>query len=282
MDKDVQPRNLNSQQASQEIISNPLTPARTELSRPFSVYTPIAAREINTEKDPLCCPQPINLVNSQLTQLENKLCGKIMAMKSYFMDELQSIRAEIVNCKNKIKDPTSADVKVSEFQSKIGILEAENKLLKKSCPNKQKLLEVVLEHNSVLIRQESKHVVNSNGNPVSPYKSTCDSQNQMCLDKSNGKKPEHTKTINNVRNNSEKPQTDGSNNGPKANKDSVTIVGDLMIKHVNGRDISLFHTVKVRPNPGASTQDSLDYGKRALRKKPKGPVIHTGTNYIEQ
>ena len=104
----------------------------------------------------------------------------------------------------------------------------------------------------------------------------------MGLDKSNGKKPEHTKTINNFRNNSEKPQTDGSNNGTKANKDSVIIVGDLMIKHVNGRDISLFHTVKVRPNPGASTHDSLDYGKPALRKKPKGPVIHTGTNYIEQ
>ena len=104
----------------------------------------------------------------------------------------------------------------------------------------------------------------------------------MGLDKSNGKKPEHTKTNNNVRNNSEKPQTDGSNNGTKANKDSVIIVGDLMIKHVNGRDISLFHTVKVRPNPGASTHDSLDYGKPALRKKPKGPVIHTGTNYIEQ
>ena len=52
-----------------------------------------------------------------------------MAMKSYFMDELHSMRAEIVNCKNKTKDPTSVDVKVSELQSKIGILEAENKLL---------------------------------------------------------------------------------------------------------------------------------------------------------
>ena len=40
----------------------------------------------------------------------------------------------------------------------------------------------------------------------------------MGLDKSNGKKPEHTKTINNVRNNSEKPQTDRSNNAAKANK----------------------------------------------------------------
>ena len=31
LDKDVQPINLNSQQVLQEIISNPLTPARIEL-----------------------------------------------------------------------------------------------------------------------------------------------------------------------------------------------------------------------------------------------------------
>ena len=61
----------------------------------------------------------------------------------------------------------------------------------------------------------------------------------MGLDKSNEKEPEHTKTISNVRNNSEKPQTDRSNNGAKANKDSVIIVGDSMIKQVNGRDFSL-------------------------------------------
>ena len=71
-------------------------------------------------------------------------------MKSYFMDELHSIRAEIVNCKNKTKDPTC------ELQSKVDILEAENKLLKENCSNKQKLLEVVFEHNSILIKEKLK------------------------------------------------------------------------------------------------------------------------------
>ena len=156
-------------------------------------------------------------------------------MKSYFMDELHSIRAEIVNCKNKTTDPTSVDVKVSELQSKIGILEAENKLLKERCSNKQKLLEVVFEHKSVLIKEKSKHVVNPNDKKVSLNKSTCDTRNHMGLDNSIGKKPEHTRTINNVKNKSEKPQADQTNNGAKANKDSVIIVGDSMAKHVNGR-----------------------------------------------
>ena len=95
LDKDVQPSNLNSQQVSQGIISNPLTPARIGLPPTFSVYTPILARIMNSKKDPLSSPQPITLVNSQLTQLENKIYGKIIAMKSYFMDELHNY-----TCKN--------------------------------------------------------------------------------------------------------------------------------------------------------------------------------------
>ena len=50
----------------------------------------------------------------------------------------------------------------------------------------------------------------------------------MGLDKSSRRKPEHTKTINNVRNNSEKPQAGQTNNGANANKD-IIIVGDSMI-----------------------------------------------------
>ena len=54
----------------------------------------------------------------------------------------------------------------------------------------------------------------------------------MGLDKSNGKKPEHIKNTNNIRNNGEKPQADRTNNGTIASKDSVIIVGDTLIKNV--------------------------------------------------
>ena len=55
-----------------------------------------------------------------------------------------------------------------------------------------------------------------------------------------------------------------------------------MIKRVNSRDISHSHTVKISPNPGASTYDSMDYVKPAMRKKPKDQMIHTGTIDIQQ
>ena len=94
------------------------------------------------------------------------------------------------------------------------------------------------------------------------------------LDKSNDKKPEHAKITNNVRNYGERPQT--------ANKDSVNIVGDLLIKRDNGRGISRSHRVQVGPNPGTSTYDLIDYVKPALRKKPKALLIHTSTDDIQQ
>ena len=136
--------------------------------------------------------------------------------------------------------------------------------------------------NIILFSSELKYVVNLNDNLLSLNKSICDSQNHLGFDKSNGNRPEHTKTISNVRNNSEKPQTDRSNNGAKANRDLVIIVGDSMIKHVNGRELSRSHTIKVRYNPGASTHDLSDYVKPAMRKKLKALVIHRGTNNIQQ
>ena len=55
-----------------------------------------------------------------------------------------------------------------------------------------------------------------------------------------------------------------------------------MIRYVKSRDISGSHTVKVRPNPGASTHDLLDYVKPTMRKRLKALVIHTGPNDIQQ
>ena len=96
-------------------------------------------------------------------------------------------------------------MKVSELQSRIGIFELVNKLLRESFSNKQKLLKVILEHNSVLIKQKLKHVENPNDKHVSFNESTYDSQNIRVLKNATEKKPEHTKTMNNVINNSEQP-----------------------------------------------------------------------------
>ena len=77
-------------------------------------------------------------------------------------------------------------MKVSELQSRIGINKRENKLVKEIRSSKQKLLELVLEHNCILSKEKSKLVVNPIDKQVGLSKRASDNQNNMVLDKSNG------------------------------------------------------------------------------------------------
>ena len=71
--KEVQTGNQNSQQASQEIISNPHISVKIGSLPPFLVYTATPARIMNTEQVSLFSPLSINLVTSQLTIMKNRL-----------------------------------------------------------------------------------------------------------------------------------------------------------------------------------------------------------------
>lgn len=64
---------------------------------------------------------------------------------------------------------------------------------------------------------------------------------------------------------------------------NVTILGDSMIKHVQGFRMRnrVGSNVEFRPFPGAKTIDFLDYAKPTIRHKPKAVIIHAGTNDIK-
>ena len=107
-----------------------------------------------------CTPHPFHLnsvitssFSSQLDSLEVKLCDKIMAIKSFFMDELQTIKNESLKSAKIRNTSTNIDHgTVDSIEIKIKILETENKLLKDDIKNKQKLIDSILEHNSNLIQ----------------------------------------------------------------------------------------------------------------------------------
>ena len=61
-------------------------------------------------------------------------------------------------------------------------------------------------------------------------------------------------------------------------KKEVVIIGDSIIKDINGRGLSKDKNVKVRSHPGATTLDLIDYVKPSVRKNPELIVIHSGTN----
>ena len=67
---------------------------------------------------------------------------------------------------------------------------------------------------------------------------------------------------------------------PKVKK-NIVVIGNSIIKNVNGRDVSRGDSVKIRPHPGASTEDLIDHIKPAIRKNPDIVVVHTGTNDLQ-
>ena len=56
-------------------------------------------------------------------------------------------------------------------------------------------------------------------------------------------------------------------------KKEVFIIGDLIIKYVNGQEVSCNNSVKVRSHPGATTDDFIDYVQPTVRKKPNLIII---------
>ena len=72
------------------------------------------------------------------------------------MDELQTIKNESLKSAKIRNSSTNIDHStVSSLQTKIKLLEYENKLLKDDIKNKQKLIDSILEHNSNLIQAQN-------------------------------------------------------------------------------------------------------------------------------
>ena len=64
----------------------------------------------------------------------------------------------------------------------------------------------------------------------------------------------------------------------KEEKKNIFVVGDSMLKNITGSGISMDHTVKMRPHPGATIVDMIDYIKPELCHKPDIIILHCGTN----
>ena len=232
----------------------------------------------STTQDPK--ESDINVIKGQLQNLENKLVGKILALKSYFMDEILSLKDQIKDYKindnvQELSIEKSKDLIL--LRERVKYLESENKFLKDDIFNKQKLIDKLLENNNKLVDFRSHHVPvqyiqGSQSGSVNGSRSSNDRKYKPVDDNSPQVKLRENKNPNNKENH-------GVVNS--ASKKEIIIVGDSMIKHVNGREVSRDNSVKIRCHPGATTDDIIDYVRPTARKKPDMIIIHTGTNDIQ-
>ena len=260
--------------------TNPVIP--THISDP-TITTP----NIGSFVSP-CTPQPTHSnsvisssFSSQLESLEAKLCDKIMAMKSFFIDELQTIKNESLTSAKIRHTSTNIDHgTVDSLLTKMNLLETKNKLLEDDIKNKQKLVDSILEHNCNLIQAQNVFA-----------------QNHSVTRKTQDKSISHTTGSNAFRNDKKNdsniPKDDRLKemqvsfkdlhheaHQPKVKK-NIVVIGDSITKKVNGRHVSCGDSLKIRPRPGASTEDLLDHIKPAVRKNPDIVVIHTGTKDLQ-
>ena len=112
--------------------------------------TPIA----NVNTTPRLLSISNSAVNAKLESLESKLYGKIIAMKSYFTNELQSLKTETPGSENKDSDNNFEEKTVLE--NIIKLLELENKLLKDDIYDK--FIDTILEHNGKLVNNQMSDV----------------------------------------------------------------------------------------------------------------------------
>ena len=92
-------------------------------------------------------------LNTKLESLESKLGGKIMAMKSYFIEELQLLKNNKPTFQ--MRDFSCNIEEKIAMENKIKLLKTENNLLKDDLSNKQKIIDTILMHNSKLIESRN-------------------------------------------------------------------------------------------------------------------------------
>ena len=118
-------------------------------------------------------------LNTKLDSLESKLWGKIMTMKSYFIEELQSLKNNKPTFQ--MRDFSCNIEEKNAMENNIKLLETENKLLKYDLFNKQKIIDTILMHNSKLIERQNSIYLNENGT----RKKLADHQHHVYQDSSN-------------------------------------------------------------------------------------------------
>ena len=155
-------------------------------------------------------------------------------------------------------------------------MELENKLLKDGISNKQKFTDTILEHNGKLINNQTSDVT-----PII-RKRILDSQHQN--DRSNDINRDEKHQVN--ESNKDKDKSSHKERllpKDKKNNDTVYILGDSMVKHVEGwkvtKSINTDMKVYVRSFSGAKVKCMKDYVKPCLRENdPKNVILHVRTN----
>ena len=151
--------------------------------------------------------------------------------------------------------------------------------LKEEAKRKQNIIQSILDQNAELLKLNNSYLNNS----ISQYVENGSRNNEKNQENSSRQISEKLK----LKSGQRKDLQDNKENKKhsqvkrkKQEKKNIYIVGDSMLKNITGSGLSKDHTVKIRPHPGVTTIDMIDYIKPELRHKPDIVILHCGTNDI--
>ena len=215
----------------------------------FSIY------RINTT--PRALTTGNSSLNAKFESLESKLYGEIVAIKSYFTDELRSLKNETTINKEQVYNINNEETTI--LKNKIKLLELENKLLKDDITNKQKFIDTLLQHNSKLSQNFDISSIISVANEARKQPNERQHYKKNDTGLNNRQKQEENKSSekSNEKNvsNKEKNRSSEKDSLPtdKSNK-NIYNLGDSMVKHVEGwklkKSIDKNHNFMLEVFPG--------------------------------
>ena len=204
----------------------------------------------------------------------NQLYGEIIAIKSYFTDELRSSKNETTINKEQVYDINTEET--TTLKNKIKLLELENKLLKDDIANKQKFIDTLLQHNSKLSQNFDISSIISVANEArkQPNERQHYKKNDTGLNNRQNQEENKSSEKSNEKNvsNKEKNRSSEKDSLPtdKSNK-NIYILGDSMVKHVEEWKLKKFidrnHNVYARSFSGAKVKCMKDYVKPCICEK---------------
>ena len=144
--------------------------------------------------------------------------------------------------KKKLVDSNNQKDEVLLLKEQINFLESENRFLKSGINIKEKLKDSILEHNSNLLNHQCCRVSQNTSNEIH-QKSSENKEKKLKKSSDKNKNRDSNRNITNVsawRQNGKRSQNKDQDEvrDNKTPKKDIVIIGDSMIKYMNGRNIS--------------------------------------------
>ena len=211
-------------------------------------------------------------------------------MKQFFMDKLQSLKneAQLSQTMDSFNEFEDRNI----LENKIKMLEFENNLLKNDISNKQKFIDTILEHNGKPLNNQTinnsistvKKKTIPDGQEHKDEMSDVGLTNEQTLiendiSEQHENKNEKNDKQKNDRENDKSKKVKVPVDDKKKNK-TIYILGDSMVKHVEGWQLSksTYQNVYLRSFTGAKVKCMKDYVKPCIRENDPDQIMHVRTN----